>query len=360
MHWRWTTINGKEIIMATSAARYVGVPTLSPAIPARIVGGQGIKNSARVTLMLLDACAMLGIAVKHDETDALGAACAAINAWMAKQLGALEIFTPLFWLRPHHPQHYYYGSDVERIKAGVDAVDVIWQSRRIKPVTIGARLEYLEGVAHGLGVTVLHALAASRATFSIMTPDDVLDMASYLYWGGAEDETGYIEEIAEDDEDREQMLKDMVTKATIVAAFPPWVTAKGGKTLRDRALRELEKQTCDPFVRDVVATVRRIAKLKVERFPLDIEGEFIDFSAVACWREDDIVLRVADDLINMAQQSEYCEISGELTFAIDAPETLAAWLESMKTFFASAAAVDHLLWLVSKADYGRQEKLKNG
>lgn len=65
-----------------------------------------------------------------------------------------------------------------------------------------------------------------------------------------------------------------------------------------------------------------------------------------------MVLRVADDLINMAHQSEYCDISGEVAFALDEQDTFVEWLGSMKAFFASAAAVDHLLWLVSEADYG--------
>jgi PRTRC genetic system protein F len=336
--------------VATATAYGVMLPQIAAGIPARLTGGEAIQRNASVTLMLLDACRDLGIAVQGDREDALNAVCAALNGWVAQQLGALKIFTPSFTLRPHLSERDYYRSARERAQVKFDSVDIVWQSKRIVPVSVGERIEYLEHAVPGLGATALRALNKSRETFTILTPDSVLGLASYMYWGCEEDESSYLDQVAENDADRADIMGNMVTRKMVDEAFPAWAVGKKAQVLGDKTLKALAAAS-DGYICDVVLCVRRLRKLKVPQWTLEMDGEFIDFSAVACWRDDDIVLRVADDLVNMAHQSEYCEISGEEVFALDAPDTLAAWLKSMQSFFAATATVDHLLWLVTKADY---------
>lgn len=101
-----------------------------------------------------------------------------------------------------------------------------------------------------------------------------------------------------------------------------------------------------------MADLLRLDRLKVpDDCRPDIDGEFIGFAAVLSWREDDLTVRIFDDGVNLASQSEYCDIAGERMVSLAAPEEMTAWLQGMRRRLRVMALVDRLIWRLAQADW---------
>ena len=148
------------------------------------------------------------------------------------------------------------------------------------------------------------------------------------------------------------MRAEMVTKARLTEAFPAWALAWSRANLDAVALARIAEDSSDDFIRDVAARLAKLAHLKIsdDEYQPEIDGEFIGFGAVLSWRADDLTVRVYDDLINTAQQGEFCDVMGDVYFDLDEPAAMRAWQRKMRTRFEAIGLIDALIWRLSEAD----------
>jgi PRTRC genetic system protein F len=90
------------------------------------------------------------------------------------------------------------------------------------------------------GSVILHVLCRQSAfVYPLFTPDIACDVATYLYWCGEDDEETALDmNCGEDEEEREAMRAEMVSKATLEASYPAWAR---------RWPRGLELAQCAPL-----------------------------------------------------------------------------------------------------------------
>jgi PRTRC genetic system protein F len=186
----------------------------------------------------------------------------------------------------------------------------------------------------------------SRFVYPLFTPDLACDIASYVYWCGEENEEVALDmECGDNEEEREAMREDMVTRKKLDEAFPAWAIAMPRKRRLPRgALLRLAQGASDPLARDIATDVLALAALRIEdEFRPDVDGEYIGFGAVLSWREDDLTVRIYDALLQLAQQSEFCDRMGELEIALDAPQAMRGWQSAMRVRFAAIRLLDRLI-----------------
>ena len=78
-----------------------------------------------------------------------------------------------------------------------------------------------------------------------------------------------------------------------------------------------------------------------------IDGEYVGFGAVLSWREDDVTVRIYDDLLNLAHQAEFCDRIGELQMPLNEPQRMADWQQAMRTRFKAIGLIDRLIHQLS-------------
>jgi PRTRC genetic system protein F len=177
-------------------------------------------------------------------------------------------------------------------------------------------------------------------------------VASYIYWCGEENEVVALDmECGDDAEARAAMRDDMVTRQKLDQAFPPWATSTPRKRLSVAAFERLTNGLHDPVIRDIAADALTLARLRIEdEFRPNVDGEdgeYLGWGAVLSWREDDLTVRVYDDLVQMAHQGEFYDRMGELEIALDAPQTMRAWQRSMHVRFKAIHLIDRLIHRLS-------------
>ena len=65
------------------------------------------------------------------------------------------------------------------------------------------------------------------------------------------------------------------------------------------------------------------------------------------WREDDLTVRIYDDLLQMAYQAEFCDLIGEAEFDLGTPQAFGAWQRDMRTRFNAIKLIDGLIYKLS-------------
>ncbi|MDR2032807.1 MAG: PRTRC system protein F [Azoarcus sp.] len=215
---------------------------------------------------------------------------------------------------------------------------------------MGARLDALNRQARGLGVIVFHVLACqSQRVYPLFTPDVARDIASMLYWNGEEDEEAALEMAfdEEDEAEREAMRREMVTSALLKSSSPAWALDRPRHLdlpYCARQLRRALKTLTDPVARRIAGGALALSQLRFEHdFLPDPDGEFIAFGGVLTWREDDVTVRIYDDLIDMAHQSEFCDRIGEIRLELSDPAALGTWQRDMRVPFQAIGLIDRLI-----------------
>jgi PRTRC genetic system protein F len=185
--------------------------------------------------------------------------------------------------------------------------------------------------------------------YPLFTPAVAHEMASMLYWCGEDDEEAALDMSCEEGDEaaREEMRAEMVTAALVKSASPAWGHDwPRGLTLPTcaRHLRRALKTLADPAARRIAETALALSQLHlVHDFQPECESDSIAFGAVLSWREDDVTVRVYDDMLEMAYQGEFCEIMGTARFGIDDPESFRQWQHDMKTRFQAIGLIDRLI-----------------
>ena len=329
----------------------LALPRINPQVPRTIAPGPLLAANATVSRFLIEAEAFDESDIPATWSDSLDACRLALDGWLKRQIGALHCLTPRFALhmvsRDGDYYRYYGGQPPKDFDFG--AVEASWCEYHEQEWPVGAGLEALSARVPGLGSVVLHVLCRQSAfVYPLFTPDIACDAATYLYWCGEEDEEAALDmHCGEDEEEREAMRTEMVSKATLEASFPAW-TRRWPRGLElaqcARFLRRAIKRLSDPGAKAVAEDALALAGLDIDdSFRPDIDGEFVGFGAVLSWRDGDVTTRIYDDLLELAHQGEYCEHMGEVRVPLDDPGAFGAWQRAMASRFEAIRRIDRLI-----------------
>lgn len=333
----------------------LALPRIGPQVPRTIAPGPMLAANAKVSRFLIEAEAFDEDDIPATWSDSLDACRQALDDWLKRQIGALHCLTPRFALHMvsgDGDYYRYYGSQPPK-DFDFGAVEASWCEYHEQEWTVGAGLESLSARVPGLGSVILHVLCRQSAfVYPLFTPDIACDVATYLYWCGEDDEETALDmNCGEDEEEREAMRAEMVSKATLEASYPAWARRwPRGLELAQcaRFLSRTIKRLSDPSVKAVAEDALALTSLVVDdSFRPDIDGEFVGFGAVLSWREGDVTTRIYDDLLNLAHQGEYCEHMGEVQVPLDDPGAFAAWQRAMTSRFEAIRLIDRLIHRLS-------------
>lgn len=141
------------------------------------------------------------------------------------------------------------------------------------------------------------------------------------------------------------MREEMVTKHKLDATFPAWAVATPREPRLSRvALTRLAQDLPDPVARDIATDVLALAKLRIkDEFRPDLDGEHLVYGAMLSWREDDLTVRIYDDLLQLVHHSEFGDRMVELEIALDVPQAKRARQRDMRVRFKAIRLIDRLI-----------------
>jgi PRTRC genetic system protein F len=340
------------------------LPRIGPQVPHTITPGPLVAANATVSRFLIEAKAFDEADIPPIWSDSLDACQKALDRWIKRQIGPLHCLDPRFSLYVLSGDGDYYSSCINRPGRDFDfdTVEVSWGECREQEWAVGEGLAALNRQAPGLGAVVLHVFRRQSAlVYPVFTPDIACDIATYLYWSGGDDEEIALDmNCGEDEEAREAMRAEMVAKSTLETAYPTWARRwPRGLELPQcaRFLRRAIKRLTDPAAKAIARDALALASLELDdRFRPDIDGEFIGFGAVLSWTEGDVTTRIYDDLLELAQSSEYHETMGESRISLDDPGAFAAWQRAMADRFEAIRRIDALIHRLSAGDWSMEVK----
>ncbi len=326
----------------------LALPRLADTIPLAVVPTRLAAANAAIARFLIQAGAVREGDVPAQWDDTMEVCQGALDNWVKRELGPLHCLSPVFSLTALTAPDDAASTRVA-LAAGptrYHGVELCWYESREQQWVVGAALEGLEQKCSGLGQAVLGILRhQSRHVYPLFTPDLACDAASYLYWCGDEDEEEMLcMECDEDEEAKAAMREEMVTRQKLEEAFPQWAMAARCKPLPVAAIARMADGLCDPVMRDAVADALTLARLRIkDAFGPEVEGEYLGWGAVLSWSEDDIAVRIYDDLLRMAHEGDFCDRIGELKIALDAPQGMRAWQRAMRQRFKAIRLIDRLI-----------------
>lgn len=340
----------------------LALPRIGAQVPRTIAPGPLLAANAIVSRFLIEAEAFDEEDIPATWPDSLNASQQALDRWIKRQIGPLHCLNPRFGLHLLSRDGDYYSTFTNQPKRHFDvgAVEASWGEYHEQEWAVGEGLAALSRQVPGLGPVVLHVLRRQSAwVYPLFTPDIACDVVTYLYWCGEDDEETALDmNCGEDEEARAAMRGEMVSKASLEAAYPAWAR---------RWPCGLELPLCARFLRRVVKrlrapgdlTARAVAEdaLALASLDLDdtfrpnIDGEFVGFGAVLSWTEGDLTTRIYEDLLNLAHQGEYCETMGEFQVPLDDPGAFAAWQRAMASRFEAISRIDALIHRLSAGDW---------
>jgi PRTRC genetic system protein F len=234
------------------------------------------------------------------------------------------------------------ASEVERIQG----IHISWSERNSCHWTVGPGFDRLEAAVPGLGATILDILEhKSWQAYPLFTPSVVLDEASNQYWLGEADETEFLDsECGDDPEARDAVRADMVTRANIEDAFPPWALRRIAEPIARPALQAIASGHADDYVQRATSLALELDNTPSHaNFTARREGLFTGFCAVLCWRDEDIAVRVSDDYAHYAWQGDSFEEIGEVILPIGMPAAFRRWMREMEPDLRAIGLIDKLL-----------------
>ncbi|MES2260577.1 MAG: PRTRC system protein F [Pseudomonadota bacterium] len=336
---------------AATALIALAQPMLADGIPVAIMPSTGQRVAGTVAAYLTRAKAVTRGDFPLPVSDPLAACAMVLSRWLNRHIGETSCLQPVFQLEPvaiedisdiEEPSAEMGASDVERVRG----IHISWSERNICHWTVGPGFDRLEAAVPNLGATVLDILERkSWQAYPLFTPTVVLDEASNQYWMGEADETEYLEsECGDDREAWEATRADMVTRAEIEAAFPPWALQRKAEPLPRQILRELSRNHADDYVRRAASLALALANTRTHAdFTARREGLFTGFCAVLCWRDEDIAVRVSDDYAQYAWQGESFEEIGEVILPMADPGAFRLWMRAVEPNLRAIGLIDQLL-----------------
>lgn len=332
----------------------LALPRLSCNVPRTVVPGVLATANATIARFLLDADVFDEADIPESWDDSLRACEQALAARIRREIGPLHCLSPGFGMHVldangHNIGGYTYGKPAAK-RPAYGAIEVYWVETNEQEWPVGPGLQALEAALPGLGHTILQVLRQRCANvYPLFTPDIACDVASLLYWCGEEDEEVALDmNCGDDEEEREAMRSEMLTRAELEQAYPKWARQWSGRSAEKRvgrcSLRHAAKVITDPRLRQIVTDAQALSNLHCDdSFRSEVEGEYVGFGAVLSWGEGDVTTRIYDDLLQMAHESEFCERMGELTIPLSDPGAFGAWLRTMQPRFKAIRLIDRLI-----------------
>jgi len=335
----------------TASARgltFPALPRLAADIPGIIESTANRKATARLAQYLINARAITRRNFCPTNGCFYDVCERTLETWLAKHIGDVQCFAPLFDLQPVPAEvKQKYASPIHNEEpAAPESLEVIWKETSVCHWGVGAGLDYLEHSVPTLGSTVLDIMERKGAhAYPLFTPSMALDEASYLYWRGEDDETLVLDEDCGDDKEaREAMASDMITRATIEAAFPSWALDYNRPRLTHAELVRLTSQFPCPYVQRAGGLAAALDSTRTTaQYCPEEEGMFIGFGAVLCWHDGDLSVQISDDYANLAWQSEYCDEIGKAAFPLREPDALRRWMRKVAPNLTAIRLLDGLL-----------------
>lgn len=337
----------------------LSLPRIGSQVPRTLAPAPLLAANATVSRFLIEAEAFDETDIPPTWPDSLNACQQALDHWIKRQIGPLHCLNPRFGLHmvSREGGGYSFYTDRPGTDFDFDAVEASWGEYHEQEWAVGAGLAALSRQVPGLGAVILHVLRRQSArVYPLFTPDIACDVASYLYWCGEEDEEIALDmHCGEDEEEREAMRAEMVSKAMLEAAYPAWARRwPCGLELPQcaRSLRRAVKRLSDPTLKAVAGDALALASLNLDdSFRPDVDGEFVGFGAVLSWDEGDVTTRIYDDLLNLAHQGEYYDAMGEVRVPLDDPGAFGAWQRAMASRFEAIRRIDALIHRLSAGDW---------
>lgn len=342
-----------------SGAGALSLPRIAASVPRKLVPGRLGAANAAISRFLLDAKAFRDADLPASFDDSLRACEQALRKWVAREIGPLRCLRPAFHMQVLDSAGNYIdlhrnGNGNGRELPAYAAVEISWSAASVQEWPVGARLDELEAAGPGLGATVLHVLhRQSLHAYPLFTPTVARDAASWVYWYGEDDEETALDmQCGDDENERESVRAEMVTRDLFDDAFPAWArtwplraTCKGepaGWQAID--LPRAQPLLKDPRQRSIVANAISLARLRIDdAYRCDADGEFVGFGAVLSWSESDLTTRVFDDLMQQAHESECYDRMGEVQMALNTPSAMTNWQAAMRPRFKAIALIDRLI-----------------
>lgn len=333
------------------------LPRLAASVPRKLVPGRLGAANAAISRFLLDAKAFRDADLPASFDDSLRACEQALRKWVAREIGPLRCLRPAFHMQVLDSAGNYI--DLHRNGNGRElpayaAVEISWSEASVQEWPVGARLDELEAACPGLGATVLHVLhRQSLHAYPLFTPTVAREAASWVYWYGEDDEETALDmQCGDDENERESVRAEMVTRDLFDDAFPAWARTWPARAIRKDGpagwqaidLRRALPLLKDPRQRSIVANAIALARLRLkEAFRCDADGEFVGFGAVLSWSESDLTTRVFDDLMQQAHEAECYDRMGEVRMALNTPTVMTKWQAAMRPRFKAIALIDRLI-----------------
>jgi PRTRC genetic system protein F len=324
------------------------LPRLAPAVPKRLVPAPLAQANAAVSRFLIEAGAIREGDLPAAWDDSLRACEQALDTWIKRQIGPLHCLSPAFAMGTLGAGGAYAMPRGDK-PPSYSAVDLCWYETREQEWPVGEGLEALERSCPGLGAAVLRVMTdQSRFVYPLFTPDLACDVATYVYWCGEENEEVALDmQCGEDETSRAAMREEMVTRESLMQAYPEWARrwpARNTPPARLPSLSSLVPRLKDRRAQQIAADALALSRLRIaDEFRPEVDGEYVGFGAVLSWAEDDVTVRIYDDLLNLAHQAEFCDRIGELQIALDEPQRMGQWQAAMRTRFKAIALIDRLI-----------------
>jgi PRTRC genetic system protein F len=326
-------------------------------VPVILAPAQNKRTVAEVAQFLLDAGAINRRTFRSDCAGIHAECQSALNTWLSCTVGPLQCFTPHFDLqlvdqRDIHDAAVTHNAPQKK-HADAGRVAICWREASVCHWGVGAGLDYLEQCVPALGSMVLDIMERKSAhAYPLFTPGVALDEASYLYWRGEADETLTLDEDCGDDQAaRQAMADDMVTRAHIEAAFPPWALDYNRPRLPARELARIASGHACSYVRRAASLAHALHHRRTTAlYWPEHDAPFIGFGAVLCWRDGDLAVQISDDYANHAWQGDYCEEIGTVSFSLDDPAAMRRWMRNVRPNLAAIGLLDRLLWHLTERE----------
>lgn len=337
------------------------LPLLSPAVPRTVVPGKLAAANAVVSRFVVDAQAFDETDLPERWDDSLRACEQALTARIQREIGPLHCLRPGFGMHMLDADGNAFGtfgmhSSQDRHRE-YRKVELYWGEVHEHEWVVGAGLEALDAALPGLGAAVMQVIRERAAqVYPLFTPDIACDAARYVYWCGEEDEETALDmNCGDDEQEREAMRADMVTRASLEDCYPEWARCWMGRGHRRQgprcSLRRAARVLADPRQRQIVVDALALSRLRIEdAYRPDFDGEYIGFGAVLSWRGGDMTTQVYDDLLQIAHQGECCDRMGEHVIALDDPAALGTWMRAMRPRFKAIRLIDRLIAALAEGD----------
>lgn len=327
------------------------LPRIPEHIPQVVLPADRARANAGLARFLVEAGALAEADIPEAWSDVLEVCGRALDAWVKRQIGPLHCLSPVFVLMANDGTESFSPQRLEQ--ADYASATLCWVEREERQWVVGPGLEALERACAGLGAAVLNVLEHTHLAYPLFTPDMACSVASILYWQGEDDEEMALDEQCGSDlAERAEMREQMVTRQMLECSFPSWACNFTPRRRAGLGLRKMADGVGDARLRTITGDALALSRMRFkDEFRPDIDGEFIAWGAVLSWREDDVVVRIYDDLIHMAQQGEFCDRMGQIELPLNQPALFSTWREAMRMRFHAIGLIDRLIHALSAGDW---------